>query len=115
MKTGTLSMGMNKHPHLFLFFRSNFIGIRDSNSRFQSWPITPILKKQSHSHHCNIINTGLHDGVLMEFWTIKCEYCGKVFTSDVKERAENDLIIHHQDVHRGKSLDQGRVEAKWCQ
>lgn len=51
----------------------------------------------------------------MEFWTIKCEYCGKVFTSDVKERAENDLIIHHQDVHRGKSLDQGRVEAKWCQ
>jgi hypothetical protein len=47
----------------------------------------------------------------MDFWTLKCEYCGKVFTSDIKERAENDLIFHHQDEHRGKTLEQYHVEA----
>ena len=47
----------------------------------------------------------------MELWTIKCAYCGKVFTSDIKERAENDLMIHYQDEHRGKYLAQNFVEA----
>ena len=48
----------------------------------------------------------------MELWEIKCEYCSRIFSSDVKQRAENDLIVHHQDEHRGKHLDQNWVDAK---
>ena len=48
----------------------------------------------------------------MNHWIITCTICGKVFTSDVKGRAENDLVMHYQDQHRGKYIDISGVEAQ---
>ena len=48
---------------------------------------------------------------MIQMWKTTCKLCGKEFTHDIKERVENDLIVHHQDIHRGKHLDQNYVEA----
>ena len=43
---------------------------------------------------------------------IKCKFCEAEFMSHIKERPVNDLIVHHQDKHKGKFLQYDVLEAE---
>ena len=49
---------------------------------------------------------------MIQMWKTTCKVCHKEFTSDIKERVENDLIVHHQDKHKGIFLEYDDLTAE---
>jgi len=43
-------------------------------------------------------------------YRVVCKYCGKLFASADTERAENDLISHHNSAHEGQPIHAARYE-----